>query len=198
MENSKQIKLRIDRFYKNEEQQYIFLRRLSLTFRARLPLLSELFQISEEELYEKLRMYNHRVEDSLKYLYYNDVTNQDVAKRDIISFYQELLTAVVKKDKEVQKFLIGRIADSRIKQLINEKHIDRNLSDEEILVILEYQLKYALDHSDVAGMLGINPDSYRRRVLAVIEKDEELKMRYERLMGYNQQLFMNTKKVKRG
>lgn len=198
MENSKQIKLRIDRFYKNEEQQYIFLRRLALTFRARLPLLSELFQIDENELFNKLRMYNHSVEDSLKYLYYFDVSDQDEAKRNIISFYQELLTAVIKKDKAVQKFLIGRIADIRIKSLIKEKHIDRNLSDEEILVILEYQLKYALDHSDAAGMLGINPDSYRRRVLAVIEKDEELKMRYERLMGYNQQLFMNTRKVKRG
>lgn len=194
----KKVKLRIDKFYKNEEQQYIFLRRLALTFRARLPLLSELFHIDEEELFNKLRMYNRSVEDSLKYLYYFDISDQEEAKRNIIAFYQELLTAVVKKDKETQKFLIGIIADSRIKSLIKEKHLDRNLSDEEILVILEYQLKYALDHKDAAGMLGINPENYRRRVLAVISGDEELKTCYERLMDYNQHLFLHTKKPKRG
>ena len=196
MEN-KSVKLRIDKFYKSEEQQYIFLRRLALTFRARLPLLSELFQIGENELFDKLRMYNHRVEDSLKYLYYFDISDQEEAKRNIIAFYQELLTAVLKKDRDVQKFLIGRIADSRIKGLIKEKHLDRNLSEEEILIILEYQLKYALDHNNVAGMLGISSENYRRRVLAAIAKDEDLKARYERLMDYNQHLFLSTKKPKR-
>jgi len=161
-------------------------------------LLSELFQVPEDELYEKLRMYNHSVEDSLKYLYYFDISDQEEAKRNIIAFYQELLTAVVKKDKAVQKFLIGRIADSRIKELIKEKHIDRNLSEEEILTILEYQLKYALDHNSVAGMLGISSENYRRRVLAAIAKDEDLKARYERLMDYNQHLFLSAKKPKRG
>lgn len=197
MENEK-VKLRIDKFYRTEEQQFVFLRRLALTFRARLPLLSELFQIDENELFEKLRLYNPDLESSLNYLYNCDVTDQEVARRNIISFYQRLLNAVLSKDKIMQKYLIGKISDVRIKELIKEKHFDRRLTDDEIRVILEYQLKYALDRYDVASMLNINPDSYCRRVNSFIRKFPEYQDSYDRLVNYNKYRFRCVTNGKKG
>lgn len=102
MENAIQ-KFRLSTFYKTEDKQYIFLRRLALTFRVQLPLLSEIFQIPENELYQKIIDYNFTYDLSLKYLFNFDMPNQDDARNGIIVYLNELLAAAKNKDVEMQK-----------------------------------------------------------------------------------------------
>ena len=190
----KKLKLRLDVFYKTEEKQYIFLRRLALTYRASLPLLSELFQISQEELKTKLRKYNDGVLKSLTYLFNYDISNQDNARNRIIMFYKKILTAMIEKDEDTVKSLIDYISDSKMKKLIKIKTPEKAWSNEDILTLLNYQLKYALTLREVSGMVRYNAASYQQRVIPLLEENPKLKENYVRLAEYN--LAMHDKSIK--
>ncbi|MBE6157004.1 MAG: hypothetical protein E7161_04615 [Firmicutes bacterium] len=180
-----QTKLRLDVFYKSVEKQYVFLRRLALTFRARLPLLSELFQISENELNTLLEIHNPNYSRALRYLFYFDISDQEKAKSELLAYYQELLNAMVSKDKNRQSQLTGKIADSDLAEVFEKSQSGKRLSQDEYARVLNYQLKYAIALRNICYMLGVDKNTYKRNIKPILESDVDLKASYERLAEYN-------------
>ena len=180
-------KLRLDILSKNPNIQIKLLHHIALTFRAKLPLLSELFGMEEKEIYDGLC--NGVYFQSFNYLFNVDSTDQEEARINIITYYQELLNAMRTKDKVMRKILIARIDDSIVNKIINRT--EKILSDEDIEEIIKYQIKYSLTYRATAEIFHINAPNYSDRLKKYLETNPELRKKYEVLAAYNQDRFIH-------
>lgn len=186
-------KLRLEVFAKDEEKQWQYLMHIALTYRAKLPLLSELFQIPENILYENLIKYNRNSFRSLNYLFKYDYSaldeeaSQENARNNILQFYKDLLRAKRKNDINETRRLNYSISDIEAKNIIKkfkEKNIG-DLTDEDIGIMLNWQLKYAALSRQVSQVFGISQRNYIDRIKKYLVGKDELQRKYEYLADFN-------------
>ncbi len=203
IETNKITTLKLEVLGSTEEKQWQYLKHIALTFRAKLPLLSELFQIPEDVLYENLLKYNRNSFKSLIYLFEKDYSaldeeaSQENARNNILQFYKDLLRAKRKSDINEMRRLQYLISDIEAQKLI-KKFREKNISvitDEEIGVILNWQLKYACLGTQVSQAFGIERSNYLKRVNKYLTDKDELRRRYEYLVDYNMSLRHSSKMV---
>jgi len=187
-------KLKLEIFSKNEDKQYVYLKHLILTFRAKLPLVSELFQIDEEELYQKLIKYNDNSYRGFIYLFYHEDYDQELARKNIIIFYKNLISALTNKDKDEQHKLVNLISDNDAVSVQKKSNNGILLSDNDILIIMRHQLKYAMSYRALASMFALNRPTMCARIDRLIGDDEELKDKYERLAAFNEDMWDKKRK----
>jgi len=191
-ENQKIAPLLLSILAKSEKIQYQILKNIALTFRAQLPLLSELFQIDEDELLKKLEMHNNLQSVwALDFLFKRDIADQEKAKRDIYNFYNEFLKVRKTKDVVTLEMLRKQIFDYDVTYFLARRQglestfqgvKQENYTDKEIEMVLRYQLKYALSGDQIQNIFGINRSTYiSGRLPAILEKNPELRTRYEYL-----------------
>lgn len=186
--NSKEsLKLRSDILYSDREKQIKFLTHLFLTFRVKLPLITELFDVSEKEILNDLIKYNPDIYPSILYLFYQDETDQKLAKERVINYYQNLVNSLIKKDKAGINILLREISDSKIVECKKKINMEKNIIDEDIMTILMYQLKYGLSNYIIGEKFGFDSVNYANRVRNIIKDNIELSERYESLMRYNKE-----------
>ena len=177
-------KLRLDFFYQNKEKQMKLLKHMALTFRAKPPLLSELFGFTEEEIINYL--YESTPNSlSIKYLIENDFSDQMDAKDKIIAFYCDLLDAAKGFDVERVNELIKRVFDFHAHEVIIKRKNNELLNSDDFGEIVKYQLKYALKQKDVCSIFGLEPNYFRTRLSKYLAENEELKERYNALTDFN-------------
>jgi len=174
---------RVSKFYKTEDKQYAFLRRLALTFRAQTPLLSDIFQIPEDELYQKIINYNYIYDLSLKFLFNFDISDQEEARNNLIVYLNELLEAARSKNVESQKRLLAIISDSHMKEIIQKSKTD-GLNSDEMLKVLEYQIKYALSMRKTAALINLHPATYSDCIQKFLDNDETLREGYDKVSDF--------------
>ena len=179
-------KLKLEVFSKSEEKQYIYLRHLALTYRTKLPLLSELFQIPEDELFAKIIKYNRYSYRALIFLFNYDLSDQEKAKSEAITFYISLLNAILSKNKEMQHQLINQISDANADNVVKKKNKGETFTEEDIEIIAQHQLKYALSFKTLSNIFSLDKSYLYRRIQKLIENDAELQAKYERLSAFSE------------
>lgn len=191
-------KLLLGVFFNKPEKQEKFLYHLALTTRAKPQLLSELFGIDEDEICKIIeKVGGPLTEKSNKFYLELDTYNQEKARNRILNLYKDILLANKNKDKALKVSLIKEITDAKIVEfqkkwnahLNGEKFIERKenkiLTDEDIVAILNYQLKYSLTDYHICEQFSLNRQNYRERVRNYIQDNNELRCRYEELLDYN-------------
>lgn len=151
-----------------------------------MPLLSELFQIPEDELLKKLEFYNPNAYRALHFLFFFDLSNQEAARCGVITFYKQLLSAILSKDKVEQLRLVHKISDMEASRVANRRKSGDILTDEDAKVIMQYQLKYAMSYQVTSDLFNIHKSSLHRKVQKIIAEDDSLKEKYERLKDYDE------------
>lgn len=186
------VKISLNAIYSTVQEQYRFLINAALYFHLHLDTLSLLFQIDEKELLNNMLKYGSRCYDSLKTLLYHDTKDQSVAKLNFVNYYRELIEAIRHKNMETRNKLIALIGDKkaielnkRIKETKNN-NIVISLNEEDIVTLIQYQLKYLLTTKDIAYMFNLDRNNYQRRVASYLENNLELKNDYEALIAYNE------------
>ncbi len=182
-------KLNIEFFYKEREKQVQALFHMALTFRVKIGILANLFNLDEDELFNDLTNYVKEKTGLAKAFYYlcnNDYTDEEEAIHNLLAFYREYLEAIRLNDRVAAKNVISKITDIKAKEFKNKprKPTDR-ISEEEVADLLNYQLKYALSGNALAMTFNINRANINYRILEYIKDKPELKKRYEDLCDYN-------------
>jgi len=180
-------KFRLDLIFDREDLQIKFLKHLILTFRAKLPLITELFPFTEKDILEKI-LYNSGEGGtyiSILYLFYHDTTNQDIARRNIIVFYRDILNAIKDNDVTAKKYLLSQVSDYQVLQFRKEHQPGTKINDQQLGLILNYQLKYALNQRQIADIFNIDQANYSIKLKKYLSDKPELQVRYEALCDYN-------------
>lgn len=179
-------KLRLDVLFEKEDNQWVFLMHIALHFRLKLDSLAQLFQLDEKLIVKKFLSLNGGVYNSLLYLFYRDVTDQEVAKEKFINYYRELLTAIKNKSIEEENVLKNQITDYAVGEYI--KNHQGTLTEEEVSVLLDYQLKYALSFDDMIKKFVLDKESYQSKVYEYVIDKPYLKERLDTLIDHTTKL----------
>ncbi len=178
--------LNLASFYKEEAKQYTFLRHLALSYRLKLESLVFIFHLSPDVLLENLKKYNPASLKSLQYLFNEDETNQELAISKALNYCKALSYAFRTQNKEAMVDLIHEIDDYYVKLIKMKKNENASLplTNEEIGVILNYQIKYNVSSSYIAKMFRIDRTNYNRRVTDYTEENPELRDKFANIISY--------------
>ena len=185
--------LKLELFSKDPTNQIKYLIHLALTFRVKLPTLASLFHIDERELNNRILAVNP-FDNAIKYLFYTDETDQSVARSNLVQFYYTLINAVHKKDDLKIKELINSITDYDAKELLKKRQKGTKLTKEEAYIMLQYQLKYALNKKQTASHFGVDDTNYSNLVNEILNDDSNLKSHYEFMTDYRRNSQLNASK----
>lgn len=136
--------------FPNVEKRRKFLINCSLTFGLRLETLAEILGENKEKIYGELLYATDYMHSSLLALFELGMNVQEDAKKEFIEFFNELVEANKKKDKEKIIELLNVISDKDAMNVIKKRKNGVNrLSEEDVLIILKYQLKYLLSTAKI-------------------------------------------------
>ena len=170
-----------------ECDKWYFLAMLMLTFRLHLNEVAEDLKMDSEELYEILEKYNPNLKRSFAYLFNGDNYPQDIANIRLISFISEYYTAYRNKDEERLNKLTSFINDGEYKEILKRYHQEQ-LNNEQLIVLINYQIKYGLKISDLVELINISKTKYLDPVKFFVADKEDLQIQLANLSYYNKNL----------
>lgn len=172
--------------FPNVEKRRKFIINCSLTFGLRLETLAEILGENKEKIYGELLYATDYMHSSLLALFELGMNVQEDAKKEFIEFFNELVEANKKKDKEKIIELLNVISDKDAMSVIKKRKNGVNrLSEEDVLIILKYQLKYLLSTAKIETIFQVHHSSYIPRVQSLREKYPVLVSQYEALTEIN-------------
>ena len=177
----------------NGKKKWQFLAMLILTFRLHLPELAQILKMDEEELFQMLNEYNPQLKKAFNYLFVGDNYHQDIANQRLINYISEYYDAWKNKDEIRIKELLMYINDTEYNELLKNYHQEQ-LTNEQLLILINNQLKYALQVGEVVMPLNISKTKYLDPVKFFITDKDELQERLSNLSRYN----MNLARTNRG
>lgn len=172
--------------FPNVEKRRKFIINCSLTFGLRLETLADILGENKEKIYGELLYATDYMYSSLLTLFELGMNVQEDAKKEFIEFFNELVEANKKKDKEKIIELLNVISDKDAMSVIKKRKNGVNrLSEEDVLIILKYQLKYLLSTAKIKKIFQVHHSSYIPRVQSLREKYPVLVSQYEALTEIN-------------
>lgn len=181
-------KVVLNELFKKIENQKSFVLEAALVFRLNLDSIFQLFDIEDifkvntkEELYNKLLQENFMIDYSLKYLFYADSTDQDMAINNFINYYNKLMISLKLHNNTYREYL-DVLKDKEIDNIKSKSTED--LNNEDYFAILNYQLKYAMPTRMVEKEFDIYRTTYTRRINKILAENPLLSEKYHNLMNY--------------
>ena len=78
--------------------------------------------------------------------------------------------------------------------VMQKSNSGQQLSEDDILIIMRHQLKYAISYRALASLFSQHRPSMCDRINRLIGDDEELKEKFERLSAFNEDMWDRRKK----
>ena len=186
-------KIVLNNLFKSNLNQKSFILETALVFRLNLDSLFLLYDIDQifnvstkEELYKKMLTAYYMIDYSLKYLFSNDDTDQNIAINNFINYYNKLMIAL-KMHNETYKEYLDMLSDHEINDIKSKETFE--LTDNDYLTILNYQLKYAIPTRMIEKEFDIYRTTYTRRINKLLEQNPILQEKYQNLMNYDIDLY---------
>ena len=168
-------KIVLNNLFKSNLNQKSFILETALVFRLNLDSLFLLYDIDQifnvstkEELYKKMLTDYYMIDYSLKYLFSNDNTDQNIAINNFINYYNKLMIAL-KMHNETYKEYLDMLSDHEINDIKRKETFE--LTDNDYLTILNYQLKYAIPTRMIEKEFDIYRTTYTRRINKLLEQN---------------------------
>lgn len=186
-------KIVLNNLFKSNLNKKSFILETALVFRLNLDSLFLLYDIDQifnvstkEELYKKMLTDYYMIDYSLKYLFSNDNTDQNIAINNFINYYNKLMIAL-KMHNETYKEYLDMLSDHEINDVQRKETFE--LTDNDYLTILNYQLKYAIPTRMIEKEFDIYRTTYTRRINKLLEQNPILQEKYQNLMNYDIDLY---------
>lgn len=184
----------LERMYPTWQKRLDFMARCALTFGLRLDSLATIMGEDAQKLRNSF-IQQTRYSCNLSYLFDHGYVLADEAMANFKEFFARLGNAFLNKDKEEMVKILNEVGDKKAMEL--RKKIQENpgskLSEEDLLVMLNYQLKYFLPSEATANFFGINRSNYIRRVLKLEDKYPKLLSNYHYVVDYYRNLYTRGK-----
>ncbi len=176
----------INKIYPSIDKRYRFIACCALTFGIRLQKLSEIFGIEEEMLKKNLNTYAAKQYDSLCRLFNHGMTMQDDAEARFREYFSKLYKAFENRGKNPHKVsdLLSVLSDKKALDFKKRHQTSKTITDEDVYVLLKFQVKYLLGPSGMSQIFDIDRTAYSRRVRKLEDKYPELVADFEDLCAY--------------
>ena len=156
----------------------------ALTFQLSVESLEELLGIDKEILYNNLAVANGNLGSHIDFIFKHYCEIQDVAKEKFIKFYERLLRAFRYRNKKLFIAILSEIDDSQFVNFKNNHKLGSSYTDEEILMIVKYQIKYSLTMQSLLNTFHISKKVYTARLKEILPNYPDLQTKFEFLMDF--------------
>lgn len=155
--------------FPNKNKRSNFLIKVILTFGIRLDALSKVLGVDSEKIYRDIYSCGTSYATSLLLVLKKGMKKQDVASAEVQNYFNNLFLAAKKKNVEEIKKIMEVISDKEALELLNKINNSRHIvwKDEEIVIMLKYQIKYMLTSMDIERIFHIENTNYARKVRAL-------------------------------
>ena len=177
----------LEKMFPTRKKRMNFMANCALTFGIRLDLLSEIMGENKEELYKEY-IYKSIYSTSLNFLFNHGFSSQEEAIKNFGDFFTRLNDAYLNKDTELIHEVLQEISDKKALDFKSKHGPNGKINDDEILTVLNYQLKYGLPTTIVSEFFNINRNTYYKRVVALEDNYPKLVSGYYYLSDYYQNL----------
>lgn len=159
----------LTQLFPNKNKRSNFLIKVILTFGIRLDALSKVLSVDSEKLYRDIYSCGTSYATSLLLVLEKGMKKQDVASAEVQNYFNNLFLAAKKKNVEEIKKIMEVISDKEALELLNKINNSRHIvwKDEEIVIMLKYQIKYMLTSMDIERIFHIENTNYARKVRAL-------------------------------
>lgn len=164
------------KMYPTREKRLKFMANCALSFGMRLDLLSEFLGEDKNELYKEYQNRDIYHTESINFLFHHGFKLQDEAKQDFLVYFSRLSEAFLKNDREKCREILRELTkiDVEIAKFKKRHNAKQPITEEDILNILRFQLKYGLASRSVAAFVGIDAIGYVKRVNGLQDKYPKL------------------------
>ena len=177
--------------FPTRQKRIKFLTNCILTFGLRLETLSHLLGKDVEILAKEIESGN-QLYTYISNVFKHGMKHQQEAVMEFESFFERLKVASLTKDKNKITIVLEEISDKEAKKIAKRDLSKLQiLTDEEILTILKYQIKYMLSAMQIETIFHIENSNYARRVRKLQEKYPKLVSDFDYLSDF---YYMNSRK----
>lgn len=187
------------KLYPSEDKRYRFIASCALTFGIRLEMLSSILGIEQDILKKNLFDYCPPLYDSIRRLFEHSMRDQDKAKKNFLIYMSEIEKTVKAKplDKEKLIELLEFVSDSKALKFKNKHENTITITDDDILVLLNFQIKHTLGLTAMKQIFSISRACYSKRVYALRDKFPHLVLEFEAICDYYSRCYLKSKRAGR-
>lgn len=171
----------INRMFPSQKGQQNFMNLSILTFGLTLDTIADLTDMSKEDFYKKYIYYSSLCE-AVNRRWQHIANTQEEAAFNFKDFVRRLMIAYIARDSEAFTKITHEITDHDALGIIRGRKKGGSLTNENILVILKYQIKYGLSNTDISQICSMDRSRYGKKVEALIEEYPEYRHAYETLV----------------
>lgn len=192
--NIDQEPIKIELLYKmfpNENKRKDFLTKCILTFSLRLDTLSTILKEDKNELFKYLVYNGNPLFENVTMVFEHTMKDQTKAREKFESFFRRLTNASLSGNKKKIESVLGELSDKKVKKILKSGYSSiKDLSNEDVIAILKYQIKYMLDTNTIERIFNLERHSYSNRIRKLENEYPELVSDFNYLNGYYQNLYL--------
>ena len=173
------------KLFPSERKRITFFSACALTFGINLDNLSDVLNFNKEEFRREMFSKPNPYYESLCALEHHGVKRQDIARQEFENYLQKLIKVSSTNNEKRIKDILCEVSDKKAKELIEQKDLSLvKLTDEELIVILKFQLKYLLPVKQVAEIFAIGKKAYASRIRKLSSEYQYLITDFDSLCDY--------------
>lgn len=177
------IKAFFESTFPDEGRRKNILSLIILTYGLKLETISTILN-EEPETLKKHLLDNNDKYHSLTKLFLLGYGDQEEAKSNFYGYFIKLYLSYTSKNRDSIKNCLLAISDSDA-LAVQQKHKDSKiLTDDDIMILVKFQLKYFYTREELASIIGINARHYSSRVNECLVNYPELRSQYEYLADH--------------
>lgn len=151
--------------FPTKEKRNHFLSQCVLTYGLSLDSLCAILGLNKEKTFADLVTKSTKFAESVEKTFKFGMKRQDKASADFILFFTNLSEAYERKNKEEILNVLKKLSDKKAIFIVKRPDPkEKRLTDEQILTILKYQIKYMLQIETIAKIFNIDRGTYSSRV----------------------------------
>lgn len=183
---------KLEKLFPTEEVRKRFITMAILEFQLSMDDLEYLLGIDKKTLYDEYVYGNGNIGETVKKEFDFNSELPGVAKERFITYFNRLLRAIKYGNEKLAKSILEELYDKEIvKFKRNHKPGDR-ISDEEILAMVKYQIKYLLSTNQLGKILNIDRSNYSKRLQSLFPNYPDLQKKYDLLTNMLETKFFDS------
>lgn len=185
-EREKQTKMknRLNKMFHRKDRQINFLTNCALTYGLRVETIADFFGDNPTDLLRDFQSGNS-LYNNLSNVFKHGMKPQQEAVAEFENFFERLTKASINKDKEKITEILEEISDKKALKIANrDKTKQLTLTDDEILTILKFQIKYMISTHQIERIFGISKSNYKKRVKRLQTEHEKLVSDFEYIADF--------------
>ena len=182
----------LEKLFPTEEVRKRFITMAILEFQLSMDDLEYLLGIDKKTLYDEYVYGNGNIGETVKKEFDFNSELPGVAKERFLTYLNRLQRAIKYGNEKLAKSILEELYDKEIvKFKRNHKPGDR-ISDEEILAMVKYQIKYLLSTNQLGKILNIDRSNYSKRLQSLFPNYPDLQKKYDLLTNMLEDKFFDS------